>query len=387
MKKHFFLIAGLIALLGIGCADFPTSYSRIEPDKSRLLDFIYEPAEAAPGDTVLCKAIFAGKTVSPDDLTWRTSYNITVNEYGISTAADTVPLEIIPVDCTFSDRTSCIAFRFVIPDDIVANSSAVPENWLSFIPDYYREAIPQEFRAFSKSDFLQMVDLLSTPGMVPADAFDEESRSLFPLLLQCFTVPVQLYCTVRGGHMIVSDYSVRYNSRFASIPGTGVPVNRNPVIDSIRIYAVEKNPLTYFAPSDCDHPFTFATVTGDTTVLHVEKDKSYFIAVFTGNVDTSVSIDAAMGNGVPLPEQHLTQWYLEFDQGELDEVAPSDLMQISGDDVTDGQHIARLYPSLDHAITRCTAWIEVGDMFLNELYRPHGSTLKELRFRFEYDEN
>ena len=51
-----YLIRTLLGItLLIGCAEFPTAYSRIEPEKVRLLDFIYEPAEAAPGDTVLLK--------------------------------------------------------------------------------------------------------------------------------------------------------------------------------------------------------------------------------------------------------------------------------------------------------------------------------------------
>ena len=61
------------ALLWLECADFPTSYSRIESNKVRLLDFIYEPAEASPGDTVLLKAVFAGKPVTAEQLTWEMS--------------------------------------------------------------------------------------------------------------------------------------------------------------------------------------------------------------------------------------------------------------------------------------------------------------------------
>ncbi|MBN1759115.1 MAG: hypothetical protein JW863_12395 [Chitinispirillaceae bacterium] len=386
MNNSILLIAATIALIGSGCAEFPTSYSRIEPDKPRLLDFIYEPAEAAPGDTVLLKAVFAGRDVSPEDLTWEVSWNIRVNEYGVNTAPDTVPLEITPVAYTFSDRTSCIAFTFVIPDHIIENSSAVPDNWTAAIPEYYREAISEEYRSFSKKEFLQMIDLISASASIAPESIDEEFRQFLPLLLQCFTAPMQIYCRVDGGHEIVSSYSVRYNSRFASVPQLTIPVNHNPMIDSLCIYAVEKKPLMFFNPATCNYPFTRMPVSGDTVQLKVDEEKSYFIGTFTGNVDTSLSIDATLGNGSPLPEQHLTQWYLEFDQEELDDVAPSELMLITNDDFAAGQHISHLYPSLDHAITGCTAWIEVRDAFLNELYRPQGSMLRELVFRFEYEE-
>jgi hypothetical protein len=383
----FFCLSALV-ILGIGCAEFPTSYNRIEPEKPRLLDFIYEPAEAAPGDTVLLTAVFAGKPVSASDLSWEASWDIMTNEYGYTVATDTVPLATTPVDGHFSDNTSTVSFTFIVPDDIIEKSNAVPDNWTEAIPEYYREAIPRELRQFSRADLLRFITMAAASSNSAANSLlNEETKQLLPILLQCFTVPVQLHCSVKGGHRIVSDYSVRYNSRFSTLPQAGIPVNRNPAVDSIRVYAVKKNPLTFFDPATCSYPFSWITVTGDTTVLNIDKNNSYFIGVFTGNLDTTLSIDAALGNGEPLPEQHYIQWYEEFDQKELDEVAPSDLLQISGDDVTDGQHIAHLYPSLDHAITGCIVWCEVWDQFMNELYRPHGSTLREMVLRFEYEDN
>ena len=53
MKTVFTIVAGITLLLLAGCTDFPTKYSVIEDENTRLIDFIYEPAEAAPGDTVL----------------------------------------------------------------------------------------------------------------------------------------------------------------------------------------------------------------------------------------------------------------------------------------------------------------------------------------------
>ena len=389
MKYLFLLVPAIIALLGAGCADFPTSYDRIEPDKPRLLDFIYEPAEAAPGDTVLLKAVFAGRKVTAEDLIWEASYNVSINEYGEQTQSDTVALELTPVDCSFSDQTSCIALRFVIPENIIENSDAVPDNWTKRIPDYYRDAIPATYGSLSKHDILQQLDQAATALSATPEAADEDFLSSLPLLLQYFTAPMQLFCTIRGGHPIQSTYSVRYNARFASLPQSGstIPVNRNPVVDSIRIYTVEENPLSSFNPATCTSPFTFTTITGDTATIRVKRDCTYFFGVFTGNIDSTISIDAALGNGTPLPEQHLLQWYREFDQRELDEVAPEDLLQISGNQLFgNDEHLAQLFPSLDEAITGTTVWVQILDQFINELFRPQGSTLKELRLRFVYED-
>ena len=167
-----------------------------------MLDFIYEPAEAAPGDTVLLKAVFAGKPVEAEDLNWRMSQKVIVNQYGVNTAIDTVPLEIIPQACTFSDRTSCIAFTFVIPENIIAESPLITDNWTALIPEYYREHLPPALQSMSKSELLGMVDNMS-PEVLSSLPIGEETLSLLPILLQCFTVPMRIYCTIANDHTIL----------------------------------------------------------------------------------------------------------------------------------------------------------------------------------------
>ena len=101
MRKFLYILP-----LFISCISFPTSYDRIEPDKVRLLDFIYEPAEAAPGDTVSVKAIFSGKKIMPEDLTWKISYTVVTNLYGVNTALDTHLLEQNAQLCSLNKSAS-----------------------------------------------------------------------------------------------------------------------------------------------------------------------------------------------------------------------------------------------------------------------------------------
>jgi hypothetical protein len=70
----FFLL-----LVLVGCTDFPTTYDRIDDDRVRVLDFVYDPAEAAPGDTVSCTAYFAGIPVDTNDISWHVSWNMVAN--------------------------------------------------------------------------------------------------------------------------------------------------------------------------------------------------------------------------------------------------------------------------------------------------------------------
>lgn len=371
------------AVICIGCGTFPTSYYKIENDKVRLLDFIYEPPEAAPGDTVLCRAIFAGKPVSSQELTWRMSKKTIVSVYGVVTALDTVPLEIRPSECTFSDRTSCIAFTFVIPDDIIEQSPMIVENWIEEIPEYYRKEIPPILAEKSGKELLALLDKASR---LPEMAIDEDIAGLLPFLLQYCTVPMQIYCTIQGDHKIKSSYSVRYNNRFAKIlPDADIPVNRNPRIDSMHVYVVSKSGLIEFNPFGKKEKFERIRITdGEAVTVAVNDDKSYFIAVFTSDLDSTLSIDAAMGNSVALPEQFYSHWYLEFDEEESEEVDFSKLADIGGETISDCAYVAKLYPPKDKAITHCTAWVEVDDQFINEPFRPIGSTLAEVRLNFTY---
>ena len=119
IQKKIMLIVIFCYLLFLGCAQFPTSFNWVESDRIRVLDFIYEPAEAAPGDTVTLFAVFAGDSIKPLDVQWNVSYKLGGNSFNLEIADSIVPLVYSPVDTTFSQNTFTVAIQFRIPDDVM----------------------------------------------------------------------------------------------------------------------------------------------------------------------------------------------------------------------------------------------------------------------------
>lgn len=379
MKKQCVLTLIAVATLSMSsCNNFPTVYDRVDNNEFRLLDFMYEPAEAAPGDTVTLKAVFAGKSIeSVDDIDWKLSCQVMVNEYGRDTAYDFRPLSKEIINYHFSDNTQSVAFKFKIPDNAISNSDAIPENWVELVPNHLRSELPDEFTSMSKTDLISMVEKLAD-GNIPSDP---AIQAILPAMLQFLTVRVRIRANVPDEHAIVSNYSVRYNSRFAS--QYQVPVNRNPVIDSAGVYKVKGNNLVVF-DSTLDHEFIrlYGPEDGreDTSTLLIEDGYTYFMAAFTDNVDSTLSLEAATGNAGWMEENHNTLWYFHLDPEETDGVSHTKYMSI----VNDNALIVQLLPPLDRRITKFTVWLEVNDSVLNEMFRPKGSTLKEYYCKYEY---
>ena len=69
------IIPGIVCvavLFFLSCSSlFPTNYDRIDAERVRILDYIYNPAEAAPGERVKVFAVFAGAgdSLNPEDIT------------------------------------------------------------------------------------------------------------------------------------------------------------------------------------------------------------------------------------------------------------------------------------------------------------------------------
>jgi len=384
MKHVFLFLCAGCMMFAAGCVDFPTSYSVIETDKPRLLDFIYEPAEAAPGDTVHVTALFAGKAVSAADLEWSMSRKIIMNEYGSRTALDTVPLDVIYDDRTFTDSTNCFSFSFIIPPETLKESPAIPDRWTDLLPDYYRSAIPSAVPS-SKSAILAFLDEASVLQGTQQPENDAAMAPFIPMVLQLFSAPIYIFCDVKNSHLIRSTYIVRYNRRFATMPELDIPVNNNPSIDSMFLYTVDKGDLALFDPHTDTHSFTRTVLRTDTVnTLTIDRDKSYFIGIYNSCIDSTMSIDAAMGEGSWLTETVYSHWYVHYRDNEKKRVGQSKLMTVEDGVMYDHLVVSKFYPSLDDAITEAVLWVELDDGFLNEMNRPTGSTLGELRLSFSY---
>ncbi len=380
--KNIYLL--LIAIFFAGCGNFPTEFSNIRSSDVRVLDFMYEPAEAAPGDTVVVKAVFGGKRITLSDVSWKISYNVVSNLYGsIDTAFNIKPLDAVPVEENFSDNTTCIKFSFVIPSKIMYTSSAIPENWITALPEDARKKIPESLSKLTKSEMLSYVERLMTldPQNVKLPAAQDTSlSSTLPLMCQLLTVKVRLFAYVKNAYRIKSDYSVRYNNRLKE---TGIVyVNNNPIIDSVGIYKVPGNRKNYDA-SENIHQFIRLDIPKDQekTIL-IDNGYSYFVKVFSNNFDTLNTIDGIFNSKRQI-EQFFTTWFYQLDSAEIKDLSLNEFMHLEGDSL-----MSTLIPPSDGKIKKFTIWCQIADgmngLITNEVNRPFGSSLIEVHGRFEY---
>ena len=377
-----YLVLFIIAILMVGCSPFPTEFSNIRSSDLRVLDFIYEPAEAAPGDTVHVKAIFGGKAIRPTDIDWKISFDVVKNLYGtIDTALNIMPLNSVPVEESFSNNTTCMKFSFVIPPNIMYTSSSIPENWTSLIPQNLLDTIPEVYKRVSKTDMLSLVENLSKidpPFLAGVIAADTNLSKSIPVLCQLLSVKIRLFAKIQNSLRVESNYSVRYNSKLKE---TGVVyVNNNPKIDSIGIYKVPGT-KTKYNPAEKNHEFIRLDVpkAQEKTVV-IDKDFSYFVNVFASNPDTIQTIDGII-TGETRPEQFFTTWFYQLDSSEVKDLSLNDFMHIKGDTL-----MATITPPTKESIKTFTIWSQVYDDngYSNVINRPQGSSLIEVHGRFEY---
>ncbi len=377
--KNLFLL--LMTVLFIGCVGkFPTEFNNIRSSDVRVLDFMYEPADAAPGDTVVVKAVFGGKRITLPDVKWKTSFNVTNYLYGIIDKALNInPINVVPIEEKFSDNTTCIKFTFEIPANIMYNSTSIPEDWITVLPKDVRSKIPASFSKLSKAKMLSVIDSLMklVPKTIKKLAENDTSLNItLQLMCQLLTVKVRLIADVKNTYQTISDYSVRYNSRLKE---TGlVYVNNNPVIDSLGIYKVPGKRKNY-SPSENIHEFIRLDVPKDQekTIL-IDKEYSYFVKVFSKNYDTLKTID-----GKRQLEQFFTLWLYQLDDAEIQDLTLNKFMHLEGDLL-----MATLIPPSDEKIKKFTIWCQVADgregLVTNEVNRPIGSSLIEGHGRFAY---
>ena len=383
----------LTLLLLAGCIQFSTQYERIDADKVRLLDFIYEPAEAAPGDTVELRAIFAGKALAPEAVSWRVSYKIVKTLGGVDTAFDEQPLDCVAAQCSLSQQTSCISVRFVIPHDCIAESPMVKENIAALFTDELRDMFPPGIDASSIGQTIGLIDYLSklaasADSQQLAQVCDSLRNSMpevleqLPLILQLLTVQIRIFADITGDHRIQSDYSVSYQPRFARLPGAGVYENHNPVVDSVGIYKVKGIALMKFDPENDDAQYVKLDDSKDSAaVIVIDKEYTYFIEVAAGGRDTVFTLGDITGGKAPSKLEDFTaEWLFQMDEEEIDGLSPNDLMNIAALGDLNGI----LVPPRKKQVERFTVWVQVTDSKLGILHRSQGSIIAEVHGRFEY---
>lgn len=377
MIKYFLAISLCIAAC---CNMFPSSLDRIESSEYRLLDMVYEPADAAPGDTVRVKAIFAGKVITASDLDLSVSYNVVTSMYGTDTALDIQKLGVSPIETTFTDRTTCFVFSVPIPQNILQTSKQIPDNWQETVPQAFREFVPSEISKMSKSEMLATVSTIanaSPEAIQMLTASQPDLIAALPAICQMLTVEMRLFAHIKNDYTIQSDYSVRYNSKFSKIPNCKIFSNTNPAIDSIGIYKVPGT-TSSFDSTKSGIEFTRLDCIDSSKTILIEKDFTYFVRVFTNPPETTQTIDNVVADSSCLEQLSCFWFYQQNDEN--DEVGFQKYMGIENS----GKLIEKIIPAADSRIDECTLWPQVSDYKTNELFRPTGSSIKEARVKFEY---
>ncbi|MDR3011929.1 MAG: hypothetical protein LBU70_01805 [Chitinispirillales bacterium] len=358
-----------------GCEEFSTSYQRIDADEFRLLDFIYEPADVAPGDTLTLTAVFAGKTLDLyEDLEWWISFNVIHDLFFSSeTVVDSIRLNkvaqhvISPSPRWSSDKTQSITFEIVIPEDIMDSSTAIPTMWVDMLPPNMRNVIPTELASMTKHQIINVIK--EFPNTAINDA---EHAAVLRAMLQWFTVPIRISAKThlpgRLPHTIRSTHFIRYNSRFPE----WAPINNNPIINEVVMYKVKGEDVTNI---DDKNGLVYEEIKLDRTEVKdivIEKGYSYFLDAVSTNFDKTWTMD-----GNQITERHRIYRQFQLDANEMADVDHSRYMSIDNFN-------GKIMPPTDRRITKVTFWVTIYDEALNERMRPQGSALEEVSARFVY---
>jgi len=375
MKKTVSITAMAVAVAALfGCEQFSTSYQRIDDSEFRMLKYIWEPTDAAPGDTITLTAVFAGKRKDDlrNDLDWLVSFNVIRDLFGNTTVVDSDPFnakwEWRPV--VFSPNTQAIEFKIQVPDSIVRKSASIPEDWADALPAQLKNALPAGFASMTKTQIVDTIEFYADTQNIK-NIRPEIAGALIPIL-QYFTVPMRVFTKMREPgrlpHTIVSTQYIRYNNRFKKI---GVPVNNIPIVDKVVVYKVKGD----VSSIDDKSGVTIAdstTFIGNDTVITVEKGYSYFLDAISNNIDTSVTM-----NGNKILEKHRIYRQFQLDKNEIAGIHHSKYMTVNNLN-------GKITMPADKNITKFIFWLTVYDEVQNERLRPPGETLVERSGRLEY---
>jgi len=393
MKKILVLITTsfILSFSFSGCGTFPTSYDHIEDNKVRVIDFTFEPCEAAPGDTVKMTALFAGRNVSMEDIDWTVAWKMAQNGYGVTEPLDPQDIDYIepPQQKKISDQMSAITFSFKVPEDIMVKSPMIPDDWTSQFPEAVRNNIPQYYKSMSKSELLNNFDVMINMLKSGAISTDSQMISALPLLSQFLTVKFRVTANIKtAGFKVIRDYSVRYNSKLCEIPGVHVLKNNNPVIDSIGIFKVHVSNLSKFDTSKYKGEFTrlygpqdIGLLRDSITPVVIDTGYSYYLFSYVRSEDSAWTVQSLLLNeSVPRVEQFSSIWFYEMDDNEISGVNPNDLMFLGGGD---GK---RILPPLNAKVEHFTVWCKIKDQLIDEVNRPLGTAVIEGHGQFVYSQ-
>jgi hypothetical protein len=373
LMRKILSITAITIVAGIamtGCEQFSTSYQRVDDSEFRMLKYIWEPADAAPGDTVTLTAVFAGKRVDLDGyLQWWVSYNVIRDLFGNTTVVDSALLNAESRLVEFSPNTQAVEFKIPVPRDIVRNSASIPERWADALPASLKEALPAELASMTKTQLIDMIDSAANN----VNAIRKENVAALIPVLQYFTVPMRVFTKInepgRLPNTITSTQYIRYNNRFKAI---GIPVNNAPAVDKVVVYKVKGNDVFGIEDKSGIALDSIILDNSGNSVIEVEKGYSYFLDAQSRNIDTTVTMD-----GNRILEKYRIYRQFQLDAEETAGIHHSKFMSMDNFN-------GRITFPTDKRITKFVFWLTVYDEVQNERLRPNGETLVEVSGRLVY---
>jgi len=318
------VITLVLALFLASCNEFDRDYSKVDGEFARALSFTIVETEMAPGDTITLRTHFAGKAVNPATIKWGVSWQIVQDLYGEEAVLDSQSLDkwiVSPLAEVMSDDSMQIfEMKILIPDSVVRNSPAIPENWSSTLAQLGLDINPEEWGfPANKQEFLGIIEGLAA---LPVKDQEKEINQLLATgqgeavsvyagqldgLLQLLSVKFRIYCdyTASDGFIANTTNIVRYHSKLQGIPN--IWANKRPIQTGAKLYEVSGKPLK-FDPSVDKFDVVFPLV-NRTLSLDYNSGKSYFLEVTVDGRDQFITALEALGNQSLTYESFDSYWF------------------------------------------------------------------------------
>jgi hypothetical protein len=256
--------------------------------------------------------------------------------------------------------------------------------------------IPANLQSMSKTQLLNVVDGIAKMVKSGVAVTDTQILPMLPVMAQYLSVKFRVFADLKtAGYNAECDYSVRYNSIFSRIPGSRVFQNNNPVIDSIGILKMFGKNLT--KPDTSKYKSEFIRLFGpqdsalhpDSTVpVVIDTGCTYFVFAYTKGKDSTWTLqnlikpDTSIEHS-PTMESYNSVWFYEMNDNEISGVDRNAFMFLN--QATDSTAI--LTPPIDYRVEHFTIWCKIkddGNRIPDEINRPLGATVMEVRGRFVY---
>jgi hypothetical protein len=211
----------LIAVLSVQCSNFLSKFENIQADKTRPLAIVFEPSEAAPGDTVHVRYYGYTPDSSAISISWEAVLDYAMDIYGgVSVESHKVNLDSMMLPGGTQDD-----FYFIVPDSVLLYSTYLKNIDLNIWNKYgWTIGYADSVLKFAVKNNILLND-------------DEK------LLADMIGTKIELKASINAEIQVEVNrtLTVRYSRKFNSSN-----VNSNPVVRWIGLCTVDKKKLSSF---------------------------------------------------------------------------------------------------------------------------------------------